>query len=184
MIGAESLDEEIKRILLHGMQNLVSALAEVIGIEQEEVHRAVNTMNVSAAVLIAAVILPVSAENVTAEKAFDFGEFEYQSNCASCHGPTGKGDGPTAQYLVSKPSDLTVLAKNNGGVFPVQQVYEAIDGQKEVGAHGTRTMPVWGREFRSTVPNIEALGLADFGPQIAHARIASVVDYLHRIQEP
>jgi mono/diheme cytochrome c family protein len=154
-----------------------------MGIEHEEVQKAVNTKNVSVAALIAALILPVSAENVAAEEAFDFGEFEYRSHCASCHGPTGKGDGPMGQYLVSKPSDLTVLSKNNGGVFPVQQVYEVIDGQKEVGAHGTRTMPVWGREFRSTVPNIEALGLADFGPQIAHARIASVVDYLHRIQE-
>jgi len=140
-------------------------------------------MNVSAAALIAVFVLLFSAESVAAEEAFDFGEFEYQTHCASCHGLTGNGDGPMAQYLVSKPSDLTVLAKNNGGVFPVQQVYEVIDGQKEVGAHGTRTMPVWGREFRSTVPNIEALGLADFGPQIARARIASVVDYLHRIQD-
>jgi hypothetical protein len=38
MIEAESLDAETERLLLHGMQNLVSALAEVIGIEHEEVH--------------------------------------------------------------------------------------------------------------------------------------------------
>ena len=89
-----------------------------------------------------------------------------------------------AQHLVAKPSDLTILAKNNGGVFPVQKVYEIIDGRKEVEAHGSREMPVWGREFRSTVPHIKELGLADFGPQITHARIASVIDYLYRIQEP
>jgi len=38
MVRAESLDAETKRLLLHGMQNLVSALAEVMGIEHEEVH--------------------------------------------------------------------------------------------------------------------------------------------------
>jgi mono/diheme cytochrome c family protein len=133
-----------------------------------------------------AVVLAVSDSGGSAstETKFDFGQFEYESNCASCHGLSGKGDGPIVQHLVTKPSDLTVLSKNNGGVFPAQRVYEIIDGRKEVEAHGTRTMPVWGREFRSTVPHVEELGLMDFGPQIAHARIASVVDYLYRIQEP
>jgi hypothetical protein len=88
-----------------------------------------------------------------------------------------------ALHLVSKPSDLTLLAKNNGGVFPAQKLYEIIDGREEVASHGPRTIPVWGRAFRSTVPHVEELGMADFGPQIAHARIASVVDYLYRIQE-
>ena len=38
MVRAETLDEDGKRLLLHGMQNLVSALAEVMGIDYEEVH--------------------------------------------------------------------------------------------------------------------------------------------------
>jgi hypothetical protein len=33
IIKAETANEETKRLLLHGMQNLVSALAEVMGIE-------------------------------------------------------------------------------------------------------------------------------------------------------
>jgi len=144
----------------------------------------VNTTNVHATTVITALVLSLSAGSASAEKAFDFGAFEYETNCASCHGLTGKGDGPMAPHLVTKPSDLTVLGKNNGGVFPAQRVYEVIDGRKEVEAHGTREMPVWGRDFRSTVPYVEELGLADFGPQIAHARIASVIDYLVRIQEP
>ena len=31
----------------------------------------------------------------------------YKKNCLSCHGPTGKGDGPMAAELPVKPSDFT-----------------------------------------------------------------------------
>jgi len=35
MVRAENLNDESKRLLLHGMQNLVSALGEVIGIAED-----------------------------------------------------------------------------------------------------------------------------------------------------
>jgi hypothetical protein len=35
MVRAETLDAETKRLLLHGMQNLVSALAEVMGVAED-----------------------------------------------------------------------------------------------------------------------------------------------------
>lgn len=38
MVRVDSLNNESKRLLLHGMQNLVSALAEVMGIEGDEIH--------------------------------------------------------------------------------------------------------------------------------------------------
>lgn len=38
MARAETLDEDGERLLLHGMQNLVSVLAEVMGFDYEEVH--------------------------------------------------------------------------------------------------------------------------------------------------
>ena len=37
----------------------------------------------------------------------DRGKDLYQTNCASCHGKSGKGDGPAAAGLPSAPSDLT-----------------------------------------------------------------------------
>jgi hypothetical protein len=89
-----------------------------------------------------------------------------------------------AQDLVARPTDLTTLSKRNGGVFPAQRVYEIIDGREEVKAHGSREMPVWGKQFRAAVPHLEELGMGDFGPSIAHARIAGVIDYLYRIQAP
>lgn len=48
----------------------------------------------------------------------DFGKTEFESSCASCHGIRGKGNGPLVPLLTRRPTDLTLLAKNNQGVFP------------------------------------------------------------------
>src|SRR6516225_8570293 len=56
------------------------------------------------------------------------GKMEYQSSCAACHGMDAKGDGPVSKELKTRPADLTVLAKNNNGVFPYDTVYQMIDG--------------------------------------------------------
>ncbi len=101
----------------------------------------------------------------------DFGKMAYEDSCAACHGKDGKGNGPLAQELKTKPTNLTVIAKNNHGVFPVDAVYSAIDGRKSISAHGTREMPVWGQAFLS------------FGPEyIVRNRIMAIIDYLNRIQ--
>jgi len=77
----------------------------------------------------------------------DIGKQEYLSNCASCHGKDAKGGGPVAGSLKLKVPDLTVLAKNSGGVFPFARVFDVIDGREAVAAHGPRDMPVWGSEY-------------------------------------
>src|ERR1039458_3785252 len=59
----------------------------------------------------------------------DIGKIEYQSSCAACHGADGKGKGVFSAALKATPTDLTVLTKNNNGVFPVNAVYEVIDGR-------------------------------------------------------
>ena len=71
--------------------------------------------------------LAVSAAALAQAPAVDYGKAEYVENCQGCHGLSGKGDGTYREYLTRKPSDLSVLAKNNGGVFPVQRVYEIIE---------------------------------------------------------
>ncbi|MEZ0099897.1 mono/diheme cytochrome c family protein [Bradyrhizobium elkanii] len=71
----------------------------------------------------------------------DVGKAEFQASCASCHGVDGKGKGPVAGQLKVPPADLTALAKNNNGVFPITAVYEAIDGRRTISAHGTHEMP-------------------------------------------
>ena len=74
----------------------------------------------------------------------DIGKSEFKSSCASCHGTDAKGKGPVSDQLKMPPPDLTMLAKNNNGVFPTNAVYESINGLKNISAHGTREMPIWG----------------------------------------
>lgn len=38
------------------------------------------------------------------------GKATYDAKCASCHGSTGKGDGPAATALPTKPPDMTLPA--------------------------------------------------------------------------
>jgi mono/diheme cytochrome c family protein len=53
------------------------------------------------------------------DSAVDSGKKIYQSNCASCHGSNGKGDGAAAQSLDPAPSNLAGLQAglSDGYVF-------------------------------------------------------------------
>ena len=121
----------------------------------------------------------------------DIGKSEFQSSCASCHGADARGKGPVGDLLKVPPPDLTVLAKNNNGVFPTNAVYETIDGSKAVPAHGTRDMPIWGERFNPVVnlPHyVDPSYWQKAGPEqspevVVRKRILSVVDYLGRIQQ-
>ena len=99
--------------------------------------------NAGTTVVVTAAFAIVFDRQVVAE-VLDPGKAEYHSSCASCHGIDGKGNGPVGADLKVPPSDLTVLARKNNGVFPFNSVYEIIDGRKAVIAHGTRDMPIWG----------------------------------------
>jgi hypothetical protein len=43
---------------------------------------------------------------------------DYADHCAACHGPSGRGNGTAAVGMHPAPSDLSLLARRNGGVFP------------------------------------------------------------------
>jgi mono/diheme cytochrome c family protein len=131
----------------------------------------------SVAIIGGARIVAYSAEKSTADP-IDFGKREYESNCAVCHGRSGKGDGPYTAVLAAKIADLTTLSKRNNGVFPYARVEGIIDGREAVKTHGTRDMPIWGRDylFEATymgMPNPEAY---------VRVRILSLADYVHRLQ--
>jgi mono/diheme cytochrome c family protein len=76
------------------------------------------------------------------------GDRLYQIHCMNCHGEDGRGHGPLRSDLRIRPTDLTRIARRNGGVFPQDEVLAAIDGRQEVRGHGLRHMPVWGLTFR------------------------------------
>jgi hypothetical protein len=52
-------------------------------------------------------------------------------------------------YIMSNIKQNT-QAKKNGGVFPFARIFETIEGTHELKAHGTRDMPIWGKEYRSS----------------------------------
>lgn len=97
----------------------------------------------------------------------------YGLYCAVCHGKDGKGNGPAAPAMKTPPTDLTMIAKNNGGKFWAAEVEASIRGRgKTVVAHGTADMPVWGPIFRSMNANDGALTL----------RINNLVKYIQSMQ--
>ncbi|MGY4318598.1 c-type cytochrome [Bradyrhizobium sp. JR3.5] len=118
----------------------------------------------------------------------DVGKVEFQASCASCHGVDGKGRGPVAEQLKVPPADLTALAKNNNGVFPITAVYEAIDGRRTISAHGTHEMPIWGERYNpvKSLPHIVDPGLrrARSFPGSAGGRRANTNPRRYRLSEP
>lgn len=128
--------------------------------------------------------LPTNAQQKPGDgkrQKFDFGKMEYESKCASCHGLKGKGDGPVARSLATRPSDLSKLAATNGSVLPVNSMYAMIVGEKSIPAHGQRDMPVWG-----TIYNREAERHLFETPQDNEAyvrgRILFLIEYINRLQ--
>ena len=98
----------------------------------------------------------------------------YRAHCAACHGTDGKGGGPVAAALKEKPADLTILAKNNGGIFPLTRAAKMIAGDDpSVASHGSREMPVWGPIFHQIEED------QDFG----NIRLQNLIKYLQTIQQ-
>ena len=116
-------------------------------------------------------------------QAISLGEFEYRNSCAQCHGLAGKGDGPVASSLTMAPTDLTVLQRNNGGVFPVTKAYSIIEGSADVRVHGTRDMPVWGSRFRARFDDDEYESFSGTDTEeFVTARILALIEYLSTMQ--
>jgi mono/diheme cytochrome c family protein len=98
----------------------------------------------------------------------------FRAYCATCHGIGGKGNGPAASALKVKPADLTILAKNNGGKFPVGRVQKFIMGDEpSVNSHGSREMPIWGPIFHQ-IEDDQDLG---------NVRLQNLIKYLQTIQQ-
>lgn len=111
-----------------------------------------------------------------------FGKASYDRNCAVCHGPEGAGDGMVAELFAQKPRNLRTLAEDNNGAFPFSEVYQSINGRRDIQGHGTSEMPIWGEYFMADAlpktihPGVDA-------EEIVQGRILSLVYYLQSIQE-
>ena len=103
----------------------------------------------------------------------------YDAYCVSCHGVTGKGDGPGAAGLPHPPADLTQIAARNGGSFPMIRVMSVIDGYTRRGDHAS-VMPELGAALQEG-PVI----LYDAGDGVATptpANLVALAEYLHGLQ--
>ena len=122
-------------------------------------------------------------QTALAQSDAERGRAEFLSSCAVCHGAEATGEGPLRAFLLKPPSDLTTLARRNGGEFPVGQVMDMIDGRAavQIGSHGTREMPVWGQVYAEHARQDD--GRAKLHPEwTVRARITALTQYLARLQ--
>jgi mono/diheme cytochrome c family protein len=101
----------------------------------------------------------------------------FAANCTSCHGANGRGEGPGAAGLSPKPADLTMLARNNGGVFPTARALSYIYGDPEQG-HLARVMPQFGGAMADDLVPVEVDGVLTPTPRV----LAGLLSYLESIQ--
>jgi mono/diheme cytochrome c family protein len=123
---------------------------------------------VPAALLVAGCDMDGTAEGTRSGAAL------YADYCAACHGPGGTGG---IEVAGKATPDLTMLAKNNGGVFPMTYVMSTIDGYARDDTHGP--MPRFGDLIDSPVVTwVDEEGVATPTPQA----LVSLAEYLERLQ--
>jgi len=124
------------------------------------------------------VLLGAAGSAAAADYVAMSGQELYVRFCASCHGASGRGDGPVSQTLTVEVPDLTLIARRAKGAYPRDRIVRIIDGRHIIGAHGTRTMPVWGEDFSQLeIGNPEA----ERATRIVIDRLA---DYVWLLQKP
>lgn len=142
-------------------------------------HKAIHIALIAVASMVMSGMATAGGKETTKP---DVGRIEYMNSCAVCHGADGKAQTQVMDILKVAPPDLRVLAKSNGGVFPIGRIYETIDGRFLVKSHGSRDMPMWGQRYVA-----EASPYYDdfaYNAEVsARARILSLIDYIYRLQE-
>lgn len=106
------------------------------------------------------------------------GEAFYIANCASCHGANGQGGGPDAAGLAKSPTDLTMLARKNGGTFPQARALSYIYGDPG-NSHLARVMPQFGGAMAEDLVPLEVEGVLTPTPR----ELAGLLFYLESIQK-
>jgi mono/diheme cytochrome c family protein len=130
-----------------------------------------TSLSALAAVAIALAGAAVAQDDVIGKQLFE-------SNCAVCHGDSGRGDGDMSGIMTIPAPDLTLLKQKNDGVFPFLKVYHIIDGRTGIRAHGG-PMPLFGNTFGAAKAGTDD----PYGAVIqARGKVMSVALYLETLQ--
>lgn len=123
-------------------------------------------------------LLALSSKTLAADYVAMSGAELYSRFCASCHGVTGRGDGPVSSSFKVEVPDLTLIARRAQGTYPRDRIEKIIDGRYVIAAHGARTMPVWGEDFsRLEIGNPDA-------ERSTRLIIQRLADYVWLLQKP
>ena len=139
----------------------------------------------SAIALAVLLIGVVSSPSIAQDEGGDgvgSAERDFRLYCSTCHGESGRGDGPKTFGLSGPAPDLTGLSLRNGGVFPRERLQAIIDGREILKNHGEREMPVWGLWFKMEAE--EDLGGAEGDEGTVQRRIMALIDFLQTLQAP
>ena len=122
-----------------------------------------------------AVLLGLGACSANAQS---MGQEEYMRSCAVCHGVDGRSNTPFSDLMTVAPPDLTTLAAQNDGTFPMLTVIHMIDGRSGLRGHGSE-MPIWGDRYSG-----EADMAGQYGAElIVRGRVLELAEYIASIQE-
>lgn len=103
---------------------------------------------------------------------------DYADYCAACHGPGGRGNGPAAVGMTPAPTDLTMLAAQNGGVFPKTRVMGQLVGYTM--GRSESHMPIYEVLREGPVVMFDD----GSGQRVATpARLVAMADYLQTLQK-
>ena len=105
---------------------------------------------------------------------YSSGAYLYRAFCATCHGETGKGDGPVADIADRRPADLTILRRNNGGTYPRDRVLRVLENVEPIPGHEPPAMPNWRNVLKTTEGGNE---------RVIRTRLEALADHVGTLQE-
>ena len=91
-----------------------------------------------------ATLAPVPAEyagltNPLGAEAAHEGAEVFRTNCETCHGPQGHGDGPAGQSLDPRPRNLAAIQAKAGDDFLFWRIHDGVPGTSMVAWRGILT---------------------------------------------